>query len=280
MIKLTDILNELSINNPAITPEKVYNYFELNIWLDDIHNNINWNDYIQLCKPYMKKYNIDYVISNIDEFEELSKSDLIKFYNEMRQLVHEYNGKEILNELNVNNPANATPEKVWRYYMDNIWHNWEEFNTINPGWKEFWNLRDSFNNDDDEDIDTLSLIHDKLSQQDLNSFYKEMRKIVKKYVGKEILNELSIAHPYVLIATKSHDDVSSKSYRIQMNEKDQFTIHRHSKYCTLYPSFNPNSLKYKRIKEYLSKRNIKFEEFSNGNNIINMRIPLKQIKFL
>ena len=55
-IKLTDILNELSINNPALTPEKVYNYFELNI----IHNRLGvftinsdgWNKYKELANQF------------------------------------------------------------------------------------------------------------------------------------------------------------------------------------------------------------------------------------
>lgn len=90
MIKLTNILNELSVNNPVVTPEKVFNYY-----VSDIYNNINYSliieDYAVLCKPYCEKYDILVLISDIREFERLSQSDLNSLYNKMRQLVQKYN---------------------------------------------------------------------------------------------------------------------------------------------------------------------------------------------
>ena len=91
---------------------------------------------------------------------------------------------DILNELSVNNPAILSHKKVWKYYENNIAHNHFEFGDPSEGWEEYKELKKSFNND--EDITTDGLL-EKLSQQDLNRFYNEMRKLVRKHVGKEIL---------------------------------------------------------------------------------------------
>lgn len=90
MIKLINILNELSINNPVVTPQKVYDYY-----VSDIYNHIHYynpilNAYTALCRPYCDKYNISVLLNDIREFEKLSKQDLIKFYNEMQQLVRKH----------------------------------------------------------------------------------------------------------------------------------------------------------------------------------------------
>ena len=99
MIKLTNILNELEINNPNITPEKAHTYFVYNILNNnnELHSySQGWKDYIQLCEPYCKKYDIFLVISQLDEFKQLSQSDLNTFYKQIRSLVRKYIGKEIL----------------------------------------------------------------------------------------------------------------------------------------------------------------------------------------
>ncbi len=88
LIKLIDILNELEINNPRITVEKVKQYF-----IDNIYNNIEfklgsngWREYWQICEPYCKKYGIVGLIG-LSDFKKLPQQELIKFYNEMHQLV-------------------------------------------------------------------------------------------------------------------------------------------------------------------------------------------------
>ena len=91
---------------------------------------------------------------------------------------------DILNELSVNNPAILSHKKVWKYYENNIAHNHFEFGDPSEGWEEYKELKKSFNNG--RSISIIILIHN-LSQQDLNRFYNEMRKLVRKYVGKEIL---------------------------------------------------------------------------------------------
>ena len=99
MIKLTDILNELEINNPNITPEKAHKYYNDNIDANYVEFGVNkqgWEDYIQLCEPYCKKYDIFLVISQLDEFKQLSQSDLNQFYKQMCLLVRKHVGKEIL----------------------------------------------------------------------------------------------------------------------------------------------------------------------------------------
>ncbi len=107
MIKLTDILNELEINNPRVTVEKAKQYFSDNILYNDIEFNGNgkgWKGYIQICKPYCKKYGFMCDLIGLNTLEKLSQQDLDKFYNEMRKLVQKYGGKEVLNELSINNP--------------------------------------------------------------------------------------------------------------------------------------------------------------------------------
>ena len=99
MIKLTDILNELEINNPNITPEKAHKYYNDNIDANYVEFGVNkqgWEDYKQLCQPYCKKYDINKYIVWLNEFKKLSQSDLNTFYKQMRSLVRKYIGKIIL----------------------------------------------------------------------------------------------------------------------------------------------------------------------------------------
>ena len=99
MIKLTNILNELEIAKPDITPKKAYKYYIDNIWDNNNEfegNSQSWEDYIQLCQPYCKKYNIPWIIAGLDDFKKLSQSELNTFYKQMRLLVRKYGAKEIL----------------------------------------------------------------------------------------------------------------------------------------------------------------------------------------
>lgn len=84
MIKLTDILNEFSVNNPNITPEKVYNY-----WAGSSLNEEGWTKYIELRDSYCNKINIDTGDTRHLVYR-LSKSDLNRFYNDIQILVQKY----------------------------------------------------------------------------------------------------------------------------------------------------------------------------------------------
>ncbi len=129
MIKLTDILNELEINNPRqITVEKAKQYFIDNIYNNGIEFNINgngWKEYKQICKPYCEKYKIINWMGSVSTFKKLSQPDLDKFYNEMRQLVKKYVGKDVLNELEINKPLNLiiklATELVNAFYNEIWW---------------------------------------------------------------------------------------------------------------------------------------------------------------
>ncbi len=99
MIKLTNILNELEINNPLVTAEKTKQYYIDNIVKNDIEFGINskgWKEYKQIHQLYLEKYDISDWIG-LGNFEDLSQQDLNKLYNEMRKLVKKHVGKEILN---------------------------------------------------------------------------------------------------------------------------------------------------------------------------------------
>lgn len=88
MLKLINILSELQVTPQGITPEKVYKYY-----LDNIGNNKNinynygWQEYKKICKPYCEKYNIHNHLNHLDEFKKLSKHELAKMYNKMREIV-------------------------------------------------------------------------------------------------------------------------------------------------------------------------------------------------
>ncbi len=172
MIKLTNILNELSINNPLVTAEKVHQYFRNNIIRNDVEFELDsegWKEYKQIYQLYLEKYDISDWIG-LGNFEDLSQQDLNKLYNEMRKLVKKYVGKEVLNELEINNPR-ITVEKTKQYYQYNIVDQdmgiWEEYLQIcEPYCKKYG-------------IDGWIGLYDfeKLSQQDLNKFYNEMIKL-------------------------------------------------------------------------------------------------------
>lgn len=92
MIKLINILNELSINNPAITPERVLKLIDTHITTTTLpyifhKNHIKSGEYIDICQPYCKKYNIAHYIANEDDVKKLSQSDLNKLYKELIQLI-------------------------------------------------------------------------------------------------------------------------------------------------------------------------------------------------
>lgn len=89
MIKLTNILSELQVAPQGITVEKVKEYFIHNMSFSNNDDNL-WLEYKQLSTPYLKKYKIFKYWIGYDEFEKLSKPDLIKLYNQMRALVRKY----------------------------------------------------------------------------------------------------------------------------------------------------------------------------------------------
>ena len=110
MIKLNNILNELSINNPVITPGRAREYYIYNIYSKFANGDQAWEEYKELCQSYCKKYGIEGWIGALGGWRKLSQQDRNYLYNQMRRLVHKYGQKEILNELNINKPV---------YFKDN-----------------------------------------------------------------------------------------------------------------------------------------------------------------
>jgi hypothetical protein len=99
----------------------------------------------------------------------------------------------------------------------------------------------------------------------------------------QLIKELGINNPNAIKVTlrDKPDDpyFNDKVHRVRIDDKTEFTLHKHKNHYSLYPSFKVNSPKYAKIKEYLTKKGIKFEEFQNvGAGVINLRIPLKQIR--
>ena len=98
---------------------------------------------------------------------------------------------DILNEPEINNP-NITPENAYKYYIDNIRDNHNEFHINNQGWKDYKQLCEPYCKKYDifwyvSELDQFK----KLSQSDLNTFYKQIRSLVRKYIGKEILKNVN-----------------------------------------------------------------------------------------
>lgn len=86
MIKLIDLVNELTVNNPNLSVDRVYYYF-CEFWAKFEGGSNGWNKYIKLCKPYLKKYNImGKYIEYIEDFGLLSKTDLNILYSKMKQI--------------------------------------------------------------------------------------------------------------------------------------------------------------------------------------------------
>jgi len=109
MIKLTQLINELGINNPNVTAEEVNIYYVKNIYNGhafslNLFNQNNeddcWKEYVRICQPYLKKYGMNYWLST-DNFYQLSQSDLNQFYKEMKRIVHRCS---TINELGINEP--------------------------------------------------------------------------------------------------------------------------------------------------------------------------------
>jgi len=88
---------------------------------------------------------------------------------------------DILNELGINNP-NKTAEEVEKYYKENIYHNNNEFSGDSKGWQEYGEICKPYC----EKYDIYGWIgsfseFQKLSQQDLNKLYRDLKQLVQKY---------------------------------------------------------------------------------------------------
>lgn len=98
------------------------------------------------------------------------------------------------------------------------------------------------------------------------------------------LLELGINKPKSWINPRDLPDdpyYNPKVYRVTMYDGEEFTIHKHKNHYNLYPSFNQNSSKYQRIINFLNSKNIQYTKtlnVSNRKSIVNVRIPLNQIK--
>lgn len=91
-IKLTQLLNELEINNPNPTPEEVYYYYRNNILYNDDEfgaGTKGWDEYESIEYNYSQKHKW---LDGLDKynFKQLPQSDLNKFYRELKQLVKKY----------------------------------------------------------------------------------------------------------------------------------------------------------------------------------------------
>ena len=94
---------------------------------------------------------------------------------------------QLLNELEINNP-NPTPEEVYNYYINNILYNDNEFGAGTKGWDEYESIKYNYSQKYKwlEGLVIYNYNLKKLSQSDLNKFYRELKQLVKKYATNNI----------------------------------------------------------------------------------------------
>jgi len=106
----------------------------------------------------------------------------------------------IINELEINNP-NPSWEEVYDYYRNNILYNDNEFGAGSKGWEEYEKIENYYSQKQwFYGLDKTNF--KKLSQPDLNKFYRELKQLVKKYNlpynpdnDDDVLAELEIDNP-------------------------------------------------------------------------------------
>jgi len=94
------------------------------------------------------------------------------------------------------------------------------------------------------------------------------------------LYEIKINKPMGHIQIDKRDKVDSpyynpKAHVVKMNNKDNFTLHKHKNYYSLYPSYKTESPKFEKIKEYLKSKGIHFKEVSKTPGLSNVQINHK-----
>lgn len=93
---------------------------------------------------------------------------------------------QLIKELGINAPKLVTVKQAYDYLMQNIVYNYNEFSGQSEGWKEYVQLIKPYN--EKYNIKSKGLyLYRKLSKSELNTLYNNMRKLVQKYVGNEIL---------------------------------------------------------------------------------------------
>lgn len=78
MIKLTQLLNELEINDPNISHEKVFNYY------NSAFLNNNSSHFLKITKPIMVKYGYKFPSGAKEFIMSLNQQTLNKLYRELK----------------------------------------------------------------------------------------------------------------------------------------------------------------------------------------------------
>jgi hypothetical protein len=61
-----------------------------------MNNHDGWVEYLELCKPYCEKYDIQYFIDNSFNLKKFNQIDLRNFYKGMRKIVLKHYKNEII----------------------------------------------------------------------------------------------------------------------------------------------------------------------------------------
>lgn len=81
-------LSELIVKPQNITPEKVWQLYFYKLWEND--NMDIWEKYLELCRPYLNKYNLEIAdfFHFLHDFEKLSQPDLVRIYNQIKAITN------------------------------------------------------------------------------------------------------------------------------------------------------------------------------------------------
>jgi len=190
MIKLTQLISELGINNPnTLIPGKKY----------QVYNDISkkW-EILEFDCEYANRWSF---------ITKYGSKSMGKDYYIKNKWIKPY--KEEVNELGINKP-NVSVKEIYKYFSTNILRNhnndfWEEYIKICKPYFEKYDINSY--------IGSFSEF-EQLSQSDRNQFYREMKQLVQKYANN--INELQATNP-----NKTVDEVF-KLYKI-LNEKFTFS---------------------------------------------------------
>lgn len=163
MIKLTQLLSELGINNPNITAEEVWHYYTY------ICTSISHNDFIRIVKPIVVKYGYKFPMGARDFIMSLDQQVLNKFYRELKS---EFNN---INELEVSNPT-PTRREVYKYYTLLMWKYGDANTAIQTCWPK---IRPIFNKYGYGNGTSTRDFIENLDKKTLNQFYRELKSIEK-----------------------------------------------------------------------------------------------------
>lgn len=232
-------INELEVNNPNVTWQKVYDFFDENINISyvgeksDIWSNI-WDEFKEFSAPYDEKYPTD---DWRKFFQLFTRSDLNKFYQGMKQI---YNKHNKLNELEVNKPITIKfPLKIRdpKFYdriapiLEKMGYKWgKQYNYLKPTEVNPWEQR-IFNDLDDNNnifkVTGLALI-DSVNEKKSGKFLQVVGISDDSYINEsQNKNEIFSAYHgrYKFDVSKAYDLIKQGNIKTKIKTYSPEVMH-------------------------------------------------------